>query len=1028
MEYNSQIQTIEDFLQIYPKLTLKIENNQNDRLIKLFNIKNNVKQRKSSIILDANQINKFINQKSTSNLSFHFENKSILSINKIINHNDNDQESSNNSKGRDRVLYRVYKVEEEVDKYVDTLNEDFFLINKGIEQQKRNIRRTNDVKKAIELFLEKSELIEKVSKNYGINQHIKSLNDSRIDFKIKNRIKILLSNLANNVIIEKYEKNKFLIRKNEIGKDCYFLINGRLSILKPVEYKNIKITYEDYLKYLLNLLENNEKSLFNSVINLNWHFINVYNEEHLKEILKYYIQTRISVYSNISYNISHKNIFEDLFISNIEILLSEYKMKFEDFGLSKENIISDINKIELKEHPDNVQIKINEYFKNIFSVPKKVKMILNSYDFLFEGIDESEKIKTVTLYKYETFMILSPGAFFGDLSLENENKRRNASIRAETDCVVLSLSIEKYSNYLLDENKKVQSRQINFLCNNFFFNNLSTKIFDKYYYSMFKLINITKDNIIYEQESPCDSLFFIREGSIKYEINTSICDIHNLIIFLISELKNNSVFKLTNQYINELNSQYLKNHDLLTLKNVNIILIEKINKTQKFELSLSESYQVLGLLELFLDSPHFYSCSVVSFDARLFEISKTNLKRIISYEKVIQEDFHKLVLKKINVLISRLFNIENNFINSIMSKINSNFFQIYDTNFYTKINYEKENIFKLKKDESNLKKEEEKNEKFINKNEELILIKKFSKNGYIDGNALKNSNYSPLKFNKKSINFKNLSEIKNLNSSLSQPILKLNNFHKKNAVIKEWNFSNQSIVNEEDNNISSIFKDEITDTKKKEEKLIKSNSEPKISIIKNYMYNNLNNKNKASYQTNDNNQSTNTIKPTQKTIINIGKTSVSLHKLKKLILFSGKPKENLNLSIVKNNYTERLIKDKKRNISILNNQENLTNKKNRSINNNNEKNSFPIIKNQYSFQLQSLKRIKKKIKKKFEYKNNLSEIHRPKSKSNILAKYIKNYYNKRKLKGYSAIINPINNTIIRKKLNKNLINKANDNN
>ena len=119
---------------------------------------------------------------------------------------------------------------------------------------------------------------------------------------------------------------------------------------------------------------------------------------------------------------------------------------------------------------------------------------------------------------------------------------------------------------------------------------------------------------------------------------------------------------------------------------------------------------------------------------------------------------------------------------------------------------------------------------------------------------------------------------------------------------------------------------------------------------------------------------------------------------------------------------------KKRNISILNNQENLTNKQNKSINNNNEKNSFPIIKNQYSCQLQSLKRIKKKIKKKFEYKNNFSEIHRPKSKSNILVKYIKNYYNKRKLKGYSAIINPINNTIIRKKLNKNLINKTNDNN
>ncbi len=168
---------------------------------------------------------------------------------------------------------------------------------------------------------------------------------------------------------------------------------------------------------------------------------------------------------------------------------------------------------------------------------------MNSYDFLFEK-DISGKDKLVTLYKYETFLILSPGAFFGEMSLNSENKKRNASIRTETDCIVASLSIEKYANYLMDENKKILMKQINFICNNFFFNNISQKIFSKYYFSMFKLINKGKDNIIYEQGTECNSIFFIRDGTIKYEINASISEIHNLIYFLISGLKNSKEFKI----------------------------------------------------------------------------------------------------------------------------------------------------------------------------------------------------------------------------------------------------------------------------------------------------------------------------------------------------------------------------------------------------------------------------------------------------------------------------------------------------
>ena len=79
------------------------------------------------------------------------------------------------------------------------------------------------------------------------------------------------------------------------------------------------------------------------------------------DIVKYYIQKRISVYSNISFDLSDKTVAEDLSLEHIEAYLFEYKLKFEDFDLSKEKILSDLNEIESKDNSDNKQQIINNY-------------------------------------------------------------------------------------------------------------------------------------------------------------------------------------------------------------------------------------------------------------------------------------------------------------------------------------------------------------------------------------------------------------------------------------------------------------------------------------------------------------------------------------------------------------------------------------------------------------------------------------------------------------------------------------------
>ena len=1022
MDNIKSVPPIEEFLKIYPKVLLKIENNEKDKLIKYFNIKYNLKKKRSSIILDENQIKKLLKDKNNIRASsINLENKEILSIQRINIH----KELNQKDKASDKVLYRISQQDEDVDKYVDKLNEDFYLINKGLELQKRNLKRTHDVKKALEIFFENSELIQKVSKNYGINSNINPLKDKNVNEKIRDRIRKFISNLADNVLIEQYEKDKFIIRKNDIGKDCYFLLSGRVSILKPVEYKYLKITYEEYLKYLLNLRNNNEKKLFEAVTNINWNFMKIYNEETLMDIIKYYIQKRISFYSNISYDLEDKNIIEDLSLENIEAFITEYSLTFEDFGLSREKIVSDIKEIESKENENanKIQYMINNYFKDIFKITKKMNMLYNSYDFIFQKM-ETEKYKLVTLYKYETFLILSPGALFGEMSLDSDNKIRNASVRTESNCIVVSLSIEKYANYLSDENRKILTRHINFLCNNFFFNNISQKIFTKYYFPIFKLKNIIKDNIIYCQESPCNSLYFLMDGSIKYEITASIIEIHNLIKFLISGLNGSKDLKLNNNIIKELISEYIKYNQLINIRNANIILSEKVSKVKKFELSISESYEVLGLTEFYFDLPHICSCTVISQNVRLFEISRTNLNYIISYEKVVKEDLNKLVVDKIIAFIKRLFNVENIFINNVMEKIDSNFFEIYDTAFFNNINYEKFTALNGQ-NKNNLKnsKDVEKNEKANKQNGDLILIKQFSKVGYIDD--IKNISYSPVKHNKQFLNQKLISEIKDFNSPRPFSIINLGHIYDENKLNKEQDLSDTKKNKNQINKSLIINKfNKITDEKQIEtkEKIITKDF-PKINILTKFFQEKNNNEllnsniNNNEININDNTK----IDLSQETFINIGKSYISLPKLRNLILKSGKPKKDFDLSIVRNK-TDRICQkaDCQKNNSLIE-IENINNQIN-----NNEQIPLPKINRQISCNFLPIKRkIIKKINKSIEFGRNKSEnnIHENKSRSkNILAKYIKNFYFKQRIKGYTAFLNPKNNTLFKKKLNKNILN------
>jgi CRP-like cAMP-binding protein len=451
--------------------------------------------------------------------------------------------------------------------------------------------------------------------------------------------------------------------------------------MKPVEYKNIKISYQDYITYLINLLKYNEIDLINQILKINHYFINIKSIEDFRVIIKGFFIDKINKYLEL---------FNNLTYDDIETLLNAYNLTFEDFKLKKEQVIQDLNDInnnkyktkdsydsssEREKNKKEILTKnmiLKGYILNKFCLTIDEKINLSNYSFLFNP-KEDNKSNPVTLYKYEYFLYLNPGSFFGDMALETKIRKRNATIRTEEECFILSLSNDDYISLLFEDNKKLKSLDLIFLNSKFFFNDISPVIFDKYYFALFKSLEKVKGDIIYEQETEVSSIYFLREGNVKLELNASIIDIHNLIKFFIDVIEEKNYLHFSSKKIENLRNNYLNDKELLQLRSKNYLYLQKFNEKQKFEISTINKYECLGDLELFLTSGYIHTSTIVSQKASIIEIKKKDLCKIFNEEKDVLPNYYNFVMNKLISQIKRLYYIKNNFINLIKSKIKNNY-------------------------------------------------------------------------------------------------------------------------------------------------------------------------------------------------------------------------------------------------------------------------------------------------------------------------------------------------------------------
>ena len=1078
---------LKEFLNVYPKIIPKIENEKINIFKKCFKKQNIPLEKLNEEQFTKNRYS-FNKTKSLINIIKNNNRKSFnikLKGNKLLkgqifsslNNNISNLNDNNNEINEDEEYKELENEEnEDLDVNFNQKGGDYFLINKGIFLQENKRKRTEDVKYGLELFLFGSNFFDKLSKNLNsMNLKIKKSkkfleneNDQEIQSKIKNKLNNIISKLSERVIIKKYEKDNFVVKMNEIGRDCYFLISGKISILKPVEY-NVTIYIREYFIYLKCLFNYDEIDLILKVLSINRKILDISNLDEISKLIRAYFIILLRRELNKNYGGITMELLENFF--------KYYHFTFEDFQLSKDIILNDIEDKKGANNKNNFEILLLKYISEKIPLLNEDIYLLELYRILS---NEKEKY-SITLYKYEIFLYLYPGNFFGDMALDNKIKKRNATIRTETDCIICSLSNDYYVSLLSEENKKIKTLDLIFLCHNFFFNLISPVIFNTKYYPMFKSVEKLKNAVLYKQNDNISSLYLVREGTLKIGIYANVFDLFNIIKNIINEIcYRNNYFKISPEDILVIKKHYLKDKNLSKIFSDENISFEA-NKKINFELFTSSGYEFLGIQDFCLKTKYLCSCTVISNRAILMEIKRNDLSYMIKNEKIILQDYYNYVYKKLILLIKRLHYLKDNLINQLTYKLdmksyipNSSYIS-NDKNQLININIQGNNNHKQKIQILNSDKAKNiYNEKY--NSFETNLTKNIS-NSF----SLTDRKYLSLKNKNISKGLVSFGE-SNLNNNSSSPhrLLKLNKYNLKN---KRRILSPSNLITIENENDSlQINKNEINKIffcpKTKNKKNSQNNNEENINKINNDIVNtkhgyiSLKKIKKSILKNNEDNMNITKLSIVRKLILsNYEEKSIECNNsylnIKPKRDYRYKYKSNYNMpksiSIKKKKYDDiknnLLTKDEaennnKKNESdvenplIRGNKSSINIKIKGSISNilyssNNKEKNISERKKERNNSMTSLQGFNKKYKninnllgnmkrnyaisigqKKFIFerkpqKNKVLDLIEDRDKNNhnsfrqkSIGQSIKNYYFKKKIEGYSALINPMHNTYI----------------
>ena len=455
---------------------------------------------------------------------------------------------------------------------------------------------------------------------------------------------------------EKIKSEKIIYLNGQIGKKCYIILDGRVSILEPCNFY-VKGTYEKFYQYMEFLLLNNEYELIRLCFSSNTKYINEKKTLYKNKFYKFNDLLERLINSDLKMEPTDEKAYIekfDFFINKCfdsKNILDEKQKKIQE---ELEKKIDEEEKKEkekeeeeqkLEEDPDRI-ITGNDATNDRYEILDKIRKIKRQSIIDFYKKKKKKKIKdkdkVFILWKYnnKNITILKKGDSFAEIALKKNDNKIKSTIISKTDCLFCYLERDEYRNLISEFIDDARRINVDSLMHSKLFHNYNSDLFNIHYFSFFTPVKKAKGDYLFRQKDVRKNIFFIKNGGVQIEYFSCWSDLDDLLDILSEQTTKKK--KYNNMVLTE---EELKNF---------------IYKKQKFNIFNYFNGEIAGTNEiLYPDTDVFMFDVVCTSECEIFSLDVESLKNVIN-EKIIRKNYNELNVIKKEKLIQRLMTIKSN--------------------------------------------------------------------------------------------------------------------------------------------------------------------------------------------------------------------------------------------------------------------------------------------------------------------------------------------------------------------------------
>ena len=443
------------------------------------------------------------------------------------------------------------------------------------------------------------------------------------EFTDKNIVEKLINFCCIEMYYKVFKEGDIIYKIGETPTEFYSIIFGKVKLIRAIHEKKIMSGFE-YFYHLMNLRKNNEIYLLHKTIADNMINYEI-NENHI-DILHYiYLYNYLKgIKNNEIQNITLYNLFKLI------------KVKPENLGMD----ISQINSINYLENSAKLIKKFMPY------IPEES---IQKYYFLDDDIIKKE----VKIYKSEICNKLKFSDYFGDDAV---NDIHTLTAIADDNTEVAALPIKLYNSEIANLQSIALEKKIFDLYSSHFFNRMKFVNFKDKYYKLFSYEKYYNGDILFLEGEKVEYIYFIQEGNVQLYISKSINEIESLLTSLINKKK---TLILSNNNNNNSEKEIDDGFKYSKINSSYDDLVNYLDKKQNNKLLFLSNKEEIGLVSNFFGNEYITSCAVVSKEAKICRINVKYINRMLIQEGDCIEEYNLRLESKLNLLIQRLFRVNN---------------------------------------------------------------------------------------------------------------------------------------------------------------------------------------------------------------------------------------------------------------------------------------------------------------------------------------------------------------------------------